>query len=74
MGVSLKQCIVTIPNCDSQIRKRFTHFVGKKAMNIEGLSETTLEKFLTLGYLQTFPDIYHLNEHQEEILTVGRFR
>lgn len=27
------------PNCDSQIRKRFTHFVGKKAMNIEGLSE-----------------------------------
>mgnify|MGYP000102066173 CR=1 FL=1 len=37
-------------------------------MNIEGLSETTLEKFLTLGYLQTFPDIYHLNEHQEEIL------
>jgi DNA ligase (NAD+) len=36
-------------------------------MNIEGLSETTLEKFLTLGYLQTFPDIYHLNEHQEEI-------
>lgn len=61
------------PNCDSQIRKRFTHFVGKKAMNIEGLSETTLEKFLTLGYLQTFPDIYHLNEHQEEILQLEGF-
>ena len=42
-------------------------------MNIEGLSETTLEKFLTLGYLQTFPDIYHLNEHQEEILQLEGF-
>ena len=34
------------PQCDSQITRRFVHFASKKAMNIEGLSEATLEKFL----------------------------
>lgn len=45
------------PVCSSQILKKFVHFVGKKAMDIEGLSEATLEKFLTLGYLSSFTDI-----------------
>ena len=51
------------PSCESQQLKKFVHFVCRKAMNIEGLSEATLEKFLNLGYLQTFHDIYHLDQH-----------
>lgn len=42
-------------------------------MNIEGLSESTLEKFLNLGYLQTFHDIYHLDQHREEIIRLKGF-
>ena len=42
-------------------------------MNIEGLSESTLEKFLNLGYLQTFHDIYHLDQHREEIIRLEGF-
>lgn len=42
-------------------------------MNIEGLSEATLEKFLNLGYLQTFHDIYHLDHHREEIIRLEGF-
>lgn len=61
------------PQCDSQITKRFVHFASKKAMNIEGLSEATLENFLNLGYLHSFQDIYHLEEHREEIVALEGF-
>lgn len=61
------------PNCETQILKKFVHFVCKKAMNIEGLSEATLEKFLELGYLKTFPDIYHLDRYREEIIQLDGF-
>lgn len=61
------------PSCESQQLKKFVHFVGKKAMNIEGLSEATLEKFLNLGYLQSFHDIYHLDRHREEIVRLEGF-
>ena len=42
------------PQCDSQITRRFVHFASKKAMNIEGLSEATLEKFLNLAICTLF--------------------
>ena len=61
------------PQCDSQITRRFVHFASKKAMNIEGLSEATLEKFLNLGYLHSFQDIYHLEEHREEIVALDGY-
>ena len=48
--------------CDSQILRKFEHFVGKKAMDIEGLSLATLERFLELGYLDSFQDLYHLDQ------------
>ena len=53
--------------------KKFVHFVGKKAMDIEGLSEATLEKFLTLGYLSSFTDIYHLDRYAEQIKAMEGF-
>ena len=61
------------PACESQQLKKFVHFVSKKAMDIEGLKEATLEKFLNLGYLQTFQDIYHLDTHREEIIHLDGF-
>ena len=61
------------PQCDSQITRRFVHFASKKAMNIEGLSEATLEKFLNLDYLHSFQDIYHLEEHREEIVALDGY-
>lgn len=61
------------PQCDSQITRRFVHFASKKAMNIEGLSEATLEKFLNLDYLHSFQDIYHLEEHRKEIVALDGY-
>ena len=61
------------PNCNSQIVRKFVHFVSKKAMNIEGLSLATLEKFLNLGYLQLFQDLYHLDDHRNEIIALEGF-
>ena len=42
-------------------------------MNIEGLREATLEKFMNLGYLQSFQDIYHLDKHRDEIIQLDGF-
>lgn len=61
------------PTCSNQILKKFVHFVGKKAMDIEGLSEATLEKFLSLGYLTSFTDIYHLDRYAEQIKALDGF-
>lgn len=61
------------PQCDSQIVRKFVHFSCKKAMNIEGLSEATLEKFLNLGYLNSFQDLYHLDTHREEIIALDGY-
>ncbi len=48
--------------------RRFVHFVSKKAMDIEGLSEATLERFIGRGWLHTFMDLYRLDEHQDDIV------
>ena len=58
------------PACDSQILRKFEHFVSKKAMNIEGLSSATLERFLELGYLDSFQDLYHLDQYREDITSL----
>lgn len=52
-------------NCPGKQIKKFTHFVSKPAMNIEGLSEATLEKFISLGFLSSLADIFRLNEREE---------
>lgn len=55
------------PNCSGKLLGRFTHFVSKKAMNIEGLSSATLELLISNGYISKFKDIYHLSEHANEL-------
>lgn len=55
-------------NCPSKLLNRFVHFVSKDGMNIEGLSEATLEKFINKGWLKTFDDIYYLDDYKSEII------
>jgi DNA ligase (NAD+) len=61
------------PCCTSQTLRKFVHFVSKKAMDIEGLSEATLEKFIGKGWLRGFADLYRLNVHAKEIVSMEGF-
>ena len=60
-------------DCDSRKLKKFVHFVSKKAMNIEGLAEGTLEKLIGRGWLHSFMDIYDLDRHRDEIIAMDGF-
>jgi len=59
--------------CSAKDLRRFIHFVSKKAMNIEGLSESALTQFMERGWLQTYADIYHLDEHRDDIVQMEGF-
>ena len=60
-------------DCPAKSVKKFSHFVSKSAMNIDGLSEATLEKFINNGWLKTFSDIYKLSEYKTEIINMDGF-
>ena len=59
--------------CDSRKLKKFEHFVSKKAMDIEGLAGSTLEKLIGRGFLHSVTDIYMLDKHREEIVRMEGF-
>lgn len=62
------------PNCEGKLLGKCTHFVSKNAMNINGLSESTLQKFIENGYITSFADIYELkNNFYEEISKLEGF-
>jgi len=61
------------PNCNGKILGKFVHFVSKPAMNIEGLSEATLVKFINKGWLKSFSDIYKLDKHKDKIIQFEGF-
>ena len=61
------------PACDAKKIKSFTLFVSRDAMNVEGLSESTLEKFLARGFLHEFADIFRLNRYEQEITQMEGF-
>ncbi|MDR1292869.1 MAG: NAD-dependent DNA ligase LigA [Clostridiales Family XIII bacterium] len=56
------------PDCPAKKLKAFGHFVGRSAMNIDGLSESTLEKLIAAGFIHGFADIFRLAEHREGIV------
>lgn len=62
-----KTLYCTNPRCQAKHVKSFTLFVSRDAMNIEGLSEATLEKFIMNGYVKDFTDLFHLDRYEEEI-------
>lgn len=61
------------PDCDAKKIKSFTLFVSRDAMNIDGLSEATLEKFLAEGFLHTYADLFHLDRHRDAIMQMDGF-
>ena len=63
----------TNPDCSAKKIKAFTLFVSRDALNIEGLSEATLEKFIAKGFLYGFPDIFHLDRYEGQIRNMEGF-
>lgn len=60
-------------DCNAKLLAKLVHFVSKNAINIDGLSEQTLQKFIDLGWLNSFKDIYYLSEHKEEMYKLEGF-
>lgn len=61
------------PDCNAKLVAKLTHFVSKNAINIDGLSEQTLQKFIDFRWLNVFKDIYYLSEHKEEMYKLDGF-
>lgn len=61
------------PLCQAKQIKAFDLFVSRDALNIEGLSEATLEKFIARGFIKDFSDIFHLDRYEEEIKSMEGF-
>ena len=61
------------PDCAMRKLRRFVHFASKKAMDIEGLSEATLERLIARGWLHSFTDVYRLDHYMQEIICMDGF-
>ncbi|MFC0903744.1 NAD-dependent DNA ligase LigA [Clostridium sp. MT-14] len=59
--------------CPSKQVAQFSHFVSRDAMNIVGLSEKSIEKFINLGFLKDLPDIYKLEQYKNQIINLEGF-
>ena len=69
----VKSLYCTNPDCQAKKIKSFTLFTSRDALNIAGLSEATLEKFIGVGLIHEYADIFHLDRHQEEIVEMDGF-
>lgn len=61
------------PDCKGKLLGKLTHAVSRDALNVDGLSESTIEKFIDLGWLNSIKDIYHLSEHEKELKSLEGF-
>lgn len=61
------------PDCTAKKIAQFTHFVSRKCMNIDGLSEKTLETLISHGFIRNFRDIYHLSDHKNKLISLYGF-
>ena len=68
-----KVLVCTNDNCKGKLLGKLAHFVSKNAINIDGMSEATIEKFIELGWLSSFEDIYNLKDHNEEMINLEGF-
>lgn len=68
-----KTLYCTNPECQAKQVKAFALFVSRDALNIEGLSEATLEKFIVRGFIKDFVDIFHLERYEDEIKSMEGF-
>ena len=63
----------TNENCKGKLLGKLTHASSKNALNIDCLSESTIEKFINLGWLTSIKDIYHLSDHENEMKVLDGF-
>lgn len=68
-----KTLVCVNPECPAKNIKLFSLFVSRNAMNIDGMSEATLEKFIDAGILHSLSDLYHLSDHKEKIVNMEGF-
>lgn len=69
----VKSLYCTNPDCQAKKIKSFSLLVSRDALNIDGLSEMTLEKFIGSGLIHTYADIFHLDRHRETIVEMEGF-
>ena len=62
--------ICTNPDCNGKLLSKLSHFVSKNCMNIEGLSEATLEKIMSVVDIKNFHDLYTLKEHKDKLVAL----
>lgn len=62
-----KVLMCTNPDCAAKKLAQFTHFVSRKCMNIDGLSERTLEALISHGFVNNYCDIYHLTRYKDKL-------
>lgn len=65
--------VCTNDNCKGKLLGKLTHAASKNALNIDGLSEFTIEKFINLCWLNSIKDIYYLSAHENEMKTIDGF-
>lgn len=65
--------VCTNDNCNGKLLGKLNHAVSRDALNIDGLSEATIEKFINLGWLNSIQDIYHLSDHENEMKALEGF-
>ncbi len=63
----------TNPSCAAKQLRKFARFVSKPGMDIDGMSTATLARFISEGWIHEYRDIYHLGEHEQEIVELDRF-
>ncbi len=69
----VKSLYCTNPDCQAKHIKSFAHFVSRDAINIDGLSEATIEKFVQHGFLKDYVSLYHLEKYKEDIVELEGF-
>lgn len=60
--------VCTNPACRGKKIYRFVHFASRQCMNIEGLNEAAIRRFIIMGWLDTYADIYKLDAHKQELV------
>ena len=70
-GTKTLHCTNT--HCPAKQLKKFGRFVSKEGINIDGLSEQTIQKFINLGWVREYADLFHLDNHASELRTMDGF-
>jgi DNA ligase (NAD+) len=68
-----KSLFCTNPKCMAKKLKSLAHFVSRDAMNIDGLSEATMEKLVSKGFIHEYADLFRISEHRDEIIDMDGF-